>query len=519
MPKSTIKERLTQFFGSLVPVNKRTIYDVRQMPSTIATSLDVDRVHSIFLEAQSGNIRDLFALYRDILLADNHLQAEFSTRKLAVLGDVFAVQPADKTQPADVAAAKGFESAIKAVPGWLNALSFLLDSVLWPVSIVEKVYAPLPGGGFRLTKLVPVPYELLDYSLGFLRLWDTDPDSGIPLGTAQIPDPFRYIIHRGHLLSTPDNWGGPMRSLVFWWLLGAMDRDWWSRFLDRYGSPFIVGKYDQGDDTSRSILERAFRCAVNIGGLVVTRDTEVELIQAAAGNSGEAYDKFLQICQREKSKLILGQAASEQRSSGLGSGISKQQEGVRQDFRQWDALCLATTLREQLAAQWMQINSIPGGSPRLVWGGESSESQQAIGTLLQSLAQAGLQLTDDAIAVLGERLGMSLQRAPSTAGPTSPASGALPLSAGLIPLATTLDAHIAQDDIARAGAADLARAFRGSLAPVRRLIALSRSPQELEANLRTFYPDFSPGKTAELIEQALIAYTASGAAGGIETTK
>ena len=48
------------------------------------------------------------------------------------------------------------------------------------------------------------------------------------------------------LTSVPDNWGGPMRSIIFWWLLGHMGRDWWARYLDKYGSPFVVGKYDQG---------------------------------------------------------------------------------------------------------------------------------------------------------------------------------------------------------------------------------------------------------------------------------
>ena len=82
-----VKEKLAEFFKGLIPTQTRTIYDSRQQPPTIATSLDVDRVHEIFQEAQVGSVRDLFALYRDILMADNHMQTEFGSRKLAVLGD------------------------------------------------------------------------------------------------------------------------------------------------------------------------------------------------------------------------------------------------------------------------------------------------------------------------------------------------------------------------------------------------------------------------------------------------
>lgn len=51
-------------------------------------------------------------------------------------------------------------------------------------------------------------------------------------------DATRYIIHRGHVMPTPDTWGGPARALLFWWLLSSMSREWWSQFLERYGQPF-----------------------------------------------------------------------------------------------------------------------------------------------------------------------------------------------------------------------------------------------------------------------------------------
>jgi hypothetical protein len=79
-----------------------------------------------------------------------------------------------------------------------------------------------------------------------------------------------------------------MRSILFWWLLATMDREWWARFLDRYGSPFLLGTYPRGDADSRSVMERAFALAVKLGGLVVSADTKVELSQAAATASRPA---------------------------------------------------------------------------------------------------------------------------------------------------------------------------------------------------------------------------------------
>lgn len=299
---------------------------------------------------------------------------------------------------------------------WKQACIHLLDSSLWPVSVCEKVYAPT-STGFILLDLVPVPHYLLDYSTGKMMISDVDPVSGSILGTMRHPDPDRYIIHRGHLLTAPDTFGGPMRSILYWWLLGTMSRDWWARFLDRYGSPFMVGHYPSGDEKSRNVLQAAFSWACRVGGLVVNEETKVELVQAAAGNSGDAYDKFLTICQREKSKLILGQTLSaEAQPTGLGSGTSNVQEGVRQDIRQWDASSLADTFRSQLFSQYLSINGVSDTPPTLIWGSISSSEKEAMASILVSLKSAGLDLTDDAMQTISEELGMQLQRSTAVVG-------------------------------------------------------------------------------------------------------
>lgn len=293
------------------------------------------------------------------------------------------------------------------VPGFLPACSHLLDSTLYPVAVVEKVYRPSLQAGLRyeLAELVPVPHRLLDFTEGCLKIWDSSQD-GQRLGSKHDADPGKYIIHRGHLLSSPDNWGGPMRSLVFWWLLSVMDRDWWGRFLERFGAPFIVAKYDQADDDTRQKLEIAMSLASRLFGVVVSRQTEVELLQAAASQSGDAFEKFHTVCNREKSKLVLGQIlSSDAESTGLGSGVAKGHQDVRNDIRQFDGTMLGATLRDQLVKQFMRINGIPGRAPRIVW---SSDRIEIDGQLLSSLSSAGLELTDSAINVISDRLGFEV---------------------------------------------------------------------------------------------------------------
>jgi len=385
-----------------------------------------------------------------------------------------------------------------------------MDSFLWPVSLVEKTFRPSTVAGLRyeLADLTPVPYTLLTYVNGRRQLRGTDPVTGYPNSECFDPEPERYVAHVGHILTAvPENWGGPMRSLIFWWLLSSMGKDWWGRFLDRYGTPFIVGRYDQADDASRSILQRAFSYCTKLGGLVVSKETDIEIKQAAASDSGEAYKTFIELCNREISKLILGETlSSDAQATGMGSGVSKEQGSKRAEKRSGDARRLGATLREQLFKQYLQINGIPGRAPILVWGSVSAEEMAAMADVLDALNGAGLEVADDAIPVISERFGLSVQR--RAAAPAGPGfDNPTPFSAPGLKKKAAADSV---DLIAEASAVELAKAFPGELAPLRGIILHADSPEEAMRGVLAFCARFEPGKSARVMEDAMLAMTANG---------
>jgi phage gp29-like protein len=505
--------------GWLLPLKARTVRNGLYEPSALAQRMDVDGVLAVLRQAESGDTENLFALYRDVIGGHAHAQTELMKRKLAVLGDPLGFQAAVKDDPVQETAAAFVKAQIEACPGWLRACGHLLDASIWPVAVLEKLYrvSNKPGVRYELAKLIPVPSHLLDYSEGELKIWDCD-ERGQRLGTKHDPDPARYIVHRGHLLSTPDNWGGPMRALLFWYLFSVMDREWWARFLDRFGAPFIVAKYNQADDQTRAILHRALSRATKTFGLVVSTDTHVELEQAATSQAGDAFEKFHAVANREISKLILGQTlSSEAQNTGLGSGVAKGQSDVRQDYRQFDAAMLAETLQDNLARQILLINGVPGDPPALAWASESADEAELTGKLLGSLNQAGLQVADDALPVLSQRLGLQVERIPAPATPPQPAWPmpfyALAADPSLRqpgdPRRVVEAAERANDSVVRTAAPALAEAFRGRYSPVRLMILESASPEDLERRIRESYPDHSPTRVAGLIEDALVAHAAN----------
>lgn len=442
----------------------------------VSSTLDVDRVLQLVSAAVEGDVSGLFGLYREIETTDSVIGSAVMTRKLAVLNEPMHLVPFDKESPADVQACEFLRKWVDDYEGWLDTLSHLLSASLWPVAVVEKTFRAC-GSVHRIADLRVVEPELMCFQQRYLRIKRVG-TGGEPLTESDLVDPARYIVHRGHLLGAPDHWGGPFRSVLFWHLFGAMDRDWWARFLERSGSPFFVGYYDRNDEESRYNLERAFAEATRLFGIVATNETRLELKEASTTDAGKAFGEFHETAKREKLLAILGQTLSgAAQSTGMGSGVADLQSAVRDDIKKWDALRLGETIRQQLFKQALQINGIPGRPPRPVWG--STDEGAELGGLIKALSDAGLELTDGGINQISERTGLPWQR---KAPPPQP------VGAGGLPFG--LPAAIARhpDGLTPAGMANevLAR------------LAASRWQPAIGADLSLLWPAIAVGTQAAL---------------------
>jgi phage gp29-like protein len=467
-----------------------------ELPSIIR-EMTADRLMAVIAQAENGDTRDLFALYRDIISSDNHIQGEFGKRKAAVLGDNIAVLPYDKTSPADIET-KDICSFIEDSKLFAQLQQHLLNATLYPVAVAEKVYR-VTASGYTLDKIVPIPYQLLDYTNGLLKIYDTDTD-GRPLTTSHEPDPARYIIHRGHVMPIPDTWGGPFRSILFWWLLRTMSRQWWANFIERFGIPFMLGKFDTGDTEGKNTLTNAFRMAVRLGGLVISKKTEAELIQASTGDTSGSHESFINLCNREISRLIVGQDLSGQSSptGELGGGTAKLQGEVRDDIRKMDARLLSLTIRDGLLSQICQINGKVGRVPVILFGSDSAAELASVMSLVKGLSDAQLEPDDDGLQSLSTRVGFGIRRraASSQITPFSiqPLSAPNPdaLEVGPVP-------------------ADLLKMFKGRYEKVADIIRTSESPEDCIKQVREWATKSNVSDVATLLEQALTVYAYKGA--------
>ena len=443
-----IKALFLDLARRMIPTKTILVQDTRHDPVSITSTLSVDRIIQIQRSMENGDLRDYFSVCRD-MMTDAHLQNLVNTRKLGTLKDKPYFTAAEET-PAGLTAKDLTARLWKATSQKREALTHLLDSALYPVAVVEKVFKPssVPGARWELASLKKVPHHLLDFQMGRLRIEDIGPE-GMPLGTFSEIDPMRHIVHRGNLMTShPDKWGGPMRACLFWWLFKTQDRGWWIEFLARFGHPFIVGKYPDGRDDSRRLLQRAFAQSQRLHGMAVSEGTDIAVHAVQSSTHGDAFQAFAKFADEQLSKLVSGQVGTaDAQASGLNSSQAEVHERVGAMLCDFDGEALGETIREQLFMPLLTLNGInPDLAPSITWGSEDPVSMEQTVKSLEALPKAGLRPKESALPVLSRRIGFEVERAPA--------------SPVLVPQQFSASGPVAREILVRESAATLPPVFR-----------------------------------------------------------
>lgn len=414
-------------------------------PQNLSTTLDVQRIQNALRSAERGDTWLLFTIFRDMVVGYAHLQAEWNKRKAVITGRPETLVPHDVNNADDVIACEVIRQMIDGCRNWFDGLNHLLDATLYPLAVCEKVYTPVELSEqvtykhpirFKLKELAPVPYELLCFKIPYmpstsgnpalnynpdeweawLRFYETFPGGAVNWATMNVyePSPNIHVVHRGNMLSptVPPNFGGHMRAILFWWLLATQDRDWWALMMQKYGSPFILGKADAQQKDTVQFLQAAFQLATQIGGLVIDKKAEAELVQANSSDGSHSHKLFNDYCNCEVSKIVLGQVlSSTPKNTGLGSGMADQAEEVREDLRQQDTMRLGDTLERQLFTDFLRVNGYRGRC-HISWGGMREGAAQSFSKTLVNIRQAGLKLTDGGVLAASEKFGYGVENDP-----------------------------------------------------------------------------------------------------------
>lgn len=276
--------------------------------------------------------------------------------------------------------------------------------------------------------------------------------------TPQPLPPFKYINHAGKAKSGLPIRGGLARVAAWSYLFQNFSLKSWVSFAEYYGFPIRLGKYGAGASAEdRATLLEAVRSISQDAAAIVPDSMTMEIIESSASGSAEVYQRLAEYCDKQVSKLVLGQTATTDSEGGGLGGSGKEHNDVRGDIERADAKALAATLNRDLVKPIIDFNFgyLPGGMyPQINIGREDPVDTKALMEGVTTFVSMGGRV---AISVVRDKLGLpdpvegeellqpARTQAPQTALP-APGGPVLPENAGPAFLAASLASYGASAD-------------------------------------------------------------------------
>jgi phage gp29-like protein len=176
--------------------------------------------------------------------------------------------------------------------------------------------------------------------------------------------PFKVVYHQSTARSGLPQRGGLFRPCAWYYLFKNFDVKDWIIFLEKFGQPLRLGKYQPGASTDDiKVLKDAVKALGVDAGAVIPDTTLLELLEYKGTTaSSDLYERFAVFVNKSWQKCVLGQTASSEGTPGK-LGAEDAQDQVRQDLLEADAEDLSETLRDQLI--WPMVGFNFGWNKRL----------------------------------------------------------------------------------------------------------------------------------------------------------
>ena len=316
-----------------------------------SSGLSPRRLAEIFREADEGNVLRQMELFEEMEEKDTHLFSQLQTRKLAVTGLDWEVQPFSEEER-DVAVAEFIDDQLHSLESLNDVLLDILDAVGKGISLSEITWGVDSQGRNVVEDITWVhPKKIFWDSIDdAIKITTREYPQGIPL-----PDN-KFIVHKYKAKSGHPSRAGVLRIVSWMYLFKNYDLKDWVSFCEVFGMPLRLGKYDASasDADKAALMEAIIQLGTDAAGIVPSTTT-IEFIESNKQSSAEIYEKLARYCDEQMSKAVLGQTLTS--DSGSGSyAQSKTHNEVRKDLTAADANALENTLRRDLIRPLVEFN-------------------------------------------------------------------------------------------------------------------------------------------------------------------
>ncbi len=338
--------------GKFRPVTARVaVGDVNDKYSEYPSNgLTPRKLARIFRQADEGDVKAQMELYEEMESKDTHLFSQMQTRKLAVTGLDWEVQPFSKDER-DKVIADFVDEQLKAIENFDEVLTDMLDAIGKGISIMELIWGVEDGMNV---------IEDIQYVHPKKLIWDSRTDEMLictkdfPAGVS-LPGN-KFAVHKYKAKSGHPSKAGVLRVVSWMYLFKNYDIKDWVSFCEVFGMPLRLGKYDASasEEDKKQLMEAIVSLGTDAAGIVPT-STMIEFIESQKTTSVEIYERLARYCDEQISKAVLGQTLTS--DSGGGSyAQSKTHNDVRHDLTVADAKALAVTIRRDIIRPLVEFN-------------------------------------------------------------------------------------------------------------------------------------------------------------------
>ena len=356
-------------------------------------SISPQRMAMLLQEAERGDITAQADLFSDIEERDAHIQSEIGKRRRAVTQLPWQLVDKSDATPAEKANAKKLHDLIESIEELPQLLFDLTDAIGKGFSAVEQEWTRRRDG-----LAVPRRFHFREQRMFRVSRFAGSDEICLNDMTAngQRLQPLGWIVHQSKSRSGSIVRAPLFRSLAWAWLPKVFALADWSEFLEVYGYPIRLGKYDPGvKDEERDTLMQA---VVDIGrraGGIIPRSMTIDLLDAVTGDP-ETFARMVEKQDKYISTLILG-ATLTSGADGKSStnALGQVHNEVRLDIRDDDAQNLAATLTRDLVFALAQVNGWfddPMRCPRWQFDTQQPEDLKLYADALPQLVDIGMQI-------------------------------------------------------------------------------------------------------------------------------
>lgn len=258
-----------------------------------------------------------------LLETDDEILSALETRRDAVLNTPWRIEHPQAR------ARTFFTQAL--TPVMHQIITALWQAVPYGYAVIELVYSTDSNGKIIPVQVISVPFEWINPQQDGRMLWATDQSEC---------DARKFFgVVRNQTIKQPH--GEPLLSRAYWpFVFRKHGWQFWMKYLERAGVPFLVGKTDGDKTAALNALANAVQDAVIVAG----SNDSIEALDF--GRDPKIFTEFEIAVTRRIQKLILGQTLTSGTDGGSGNrALGEVHNSVREEKKRADLRLITQTIQ------------------------------------------------------------------------------------------------------------------------------------------------------------------------------